>query len=198
MLPQPAATADRNGDATEDQVSAKAGSLLVQANDTRASVPDMLIAAFEDVNTAVALFDMAGMTLYTNKDMHALAGAMGRPISGLSDLAPEDADSAAAIDFEQFRTGRIDRMRALYVIHGKTGMPFWADLSASRKVFAPGQPPLILVQIVDATFQHEAAHEIERINTRWETALEAGRQGVWENDSRSGVVTYSRMWRRMR
>lgn len=157
-------------------------------------VPDELVAVFADANAAVAIFDLAGRTLYANAEMNALAETFGYAVATLLDLAPDERTSAAYVDFERYRAGRIDRARARYQIPRKDGTPFWADLSIHRHVFVPDQAPLTIAQIVDITAEREAM----RNEARLETALEAGRQGVWDHDAHRDTVTYSRMWRRLR
>ena len=157
-------------------------------------VPEILIDTFADANTAVVICDSDGGALYRNGEMYALAQALGRTINQLTDLAPQDRTSAASIDFERFRAGRFTTLRSRYVIARADGTDLWVDLSVRRLAVASDAAPIIVVQIVDITAEREA----KRNEVRLETALEAGRQGVWEYDARRENATYSRMWRRLR
>ncbi len=172
----------------------KAGMIPLQSQRTGTAVPEALVTVFEDAITAIAIFDVKGMPLYANGVMRTLADSFGYPIANLRDLAPDDGTSAAAINFERFRAGKLATVRSRYPIHRSNGTLFWVDLSMSRYSFEPDQQPVIVIQIVDITAEYEA----KRAEARWETALEAGRQGVWDRDAKLDTVTYSRMWRRLR
>ena len=158
------------------------------------AIPAWLPATFDDANTAVAVFDEYGTALYFNEPMKAVSILLGHDEVSFEHLAPVDRTTAALVDFERFRAGRIDRLRTTYQLRRANGHPFWADLSARRIVIEPDQSPFILFQIVDITAEKEASFN----EARWEAALGAARQGVWDHDARRGTVTYSRMWRRMR
>ncbi len=162
------------------------------------ALPAWIAVAFDDANTAVGIFDATGKALYFNDEMKALSRSLGHAEAMLADLAPSDRTSAGFVDFERFRAGRIDRMQAQYQLHHEDGRSYWADLSARRLPFEPGQSPLILFQIVDITAAREARTEMARNNARWEAMLGAARQGVWDHDSRRGTVVYSRTWRCLR
>ena len=157
-------------------------------------VPSILIDAFADANTAVAVLDQAGNTLYTNAEMQALAERLDRTIETFADLEPADRTSAARVNFERFSAGRLAVFRSRYPIRCTDQSLLWADVSARRIARGPGADPLIIVQIVDVTAEQQS----RRNETLWESALSAARQGVWDHDARTGTVTYSRMWRRMR
>ena len=160
----------------------------------RVVVPELLVDTFADANTAVAIFDAAGTALYLNGEMEALGEMLGRPVSRLTDFAPQERTSAGFVQFERFRAGRLVTLRARHVFTRKDGSDFCADISARRLAGAPDAAPLIVVQIVDVTAEHEA----ERNAALWDATLGAAQQGVWDHDARRGTVTYSKMWRRMR
>ena len=174
-------------------MDAKSGLIpLSQRTDER--VPPILIDAFAEANTAVAIFDDTGRTVYTNDGMNKLAETFGHAVATMLDLAPDDHTSAAYVDFERFRAGRLPKLRSQYPIYHRSGDIYWVDLSARRLEPGPGQSAIAIFQIVDITTEREA----KRNEARLETALEAGRQGVWDYDARRGYATYSRMWRRLR
>ncbi len=158
------------------------------------AVPAWLPATFDGANTAVASFDEQGAVLYFNEPMKALSISLGHDDISFGHLSPVDRTTSASIEFERFRAGRTDRLRIAYQLRRANGQPYWADLSARRIVIEPDQTSLTLFQIVDITAEKEASFN----EARWEAALGAARQGVWDHDTRRGTVTYSRMWRRMR
>ncbi len=170
-------------------VSAQRGDIQAQP-----AVPAWLPATFDDANTAVALFDDQGTALYFNEPMKAVSLSLGHKDVSFAHLTPVDRTTAASVDFDRFRAGRTDRLRVTYQLCRANGRPYWADLSARRISIEPDRAPLILFQIVDMTAECES----RRIETLWDAALSAARQGVWDHDARAGTVTYSRMWRRMR
>ena len=161
-------------------------------------VPEVLIAAYADSNCAAAIFDTDGKLLHANEEMRATAKAFELGDATLDTLAPEDRTSSASVEFERFRAGRTDVLRSRHAIRCLSGRLFWADLSARRRVFAPGEAPLIVVQFFDVTETFEARAEMDRHNARWETALAAAGQGMWEHDATTGKLTVSQGWKRLR
>ncbi|MBU1174696.1 MAG: diguanylate cyclase [Alphaproteobacteria bacterium] len=175
-------------------MDAKAKVMPLSPHQADERVPSILIDTFAEANTGVAIFDAAGATLYVNAEMQALADKFVGEVSTLGDLMPEDRTSAAYIDFERFRVGRLAILRSRYAIRCVDGSLLWADVSARRLAGDGIAAPLIVVQIVDITAEQDS----RRNEVLWEAALGAARQGVWDHDARRGTVTYSRMWRRMR
>lgn len=60
------------------------------------------------------------------------------------------------------------------------------------------QPMYIIAQITNIDRRKAAESALLESESRWNFALEAARQGVWDHDSRTGQVFYSPMWRTMR
>ena len=161
-------------------------------------VPEVLIAAYAESNCAAAIFDTDGRLLHANEAMRTTAKAFELGDATLDTLAPEDRTSAAFVEFERFRAGRSDVLRSRHAIRCSSGKLFWADLSARRRVFSPGEEPLVVVQFFDVTETFVARAERERNDARWETALAAAGQGVWEHDATTGKLTVSQGWKRLR
>ncbi|MBU1174697.1 MAG: diguanylate cyclase [Alphaproteobacteria bacterium] len=172
--------------------------IAVEPERSGTRVPDHLIDAFADANSAVSVFDAAGRSVHANAEMQRLEAALGDAVATLVGLAPDDRTSAAFVDFERFRAGHLDKLRLRYALRRDTGALLWIDLSARRKSFAPTHEPLAVVQIFDVTEAYEARAEMERNNARWETALFAAGQGLWEHDSTTGKLSVSQGWKRLR
>ena len=161
-------------------------------------VPPILKQAFAESNSATAIFDTNGSLLFANIELRKLADAFATNDATLANLVPDDQTSAACVAFERFRAGRSDLLRARYAIRCHSGKRFWIDLSARRETFTPGDQPLTIVQFFDVTETYEARAEMDRNNARWETALAAAGQGMWEFDGGTGKLTVSHGWKRLR
>lgn len=172
-------------------------SLSVSATDA-SLVLSLIEAAFEDAISGVAVFDEGGTLRYLNPVLATLlATPDGRGLS-LADLAPADRTGKPFIDFERFRAGRLQQARARFEIARVDSTRFWADVSARRRSFAPDIAPLVVIGVIDVSSEIEAASALIREVTRLETALEAGRQGIWEFDNPSQTLSVSPGWRRLR
>jgi len=90
----------------------------------------------------------------------------------------------------QVRAGELSGPLELSFPHGDTRR------MATGIVRADGERLWGLVQDVTALYDAQAA--LGRSESRWETALESARQGVWDSDIATGVVYHSNTWRAMR
>src|SRR5690606_19050421 len=116
----------------------------------------------------------------------------------LEDLEPSDPLCSAAIQFERLRMGRIDEFKSECQYRRRDGRLTWVLLSASSMRDGTGKPSQIILQLSDINRQKEAEEALAYNEARWDNALEAAGQGVWDHDIRKDEMFYSRMWRRMR
>jgi diguanylate cyclase len=182
----------------EGRVGAKGQVHTLEQLRPAAHLPDSLVAVFEDINAAVAFFDTDGAMLHANAAMTALGAQSGGTITSLEDLAPGDTTGADFIRFQRFRGGRLDSFHARYDLAGRKGSSIYADLSLQRRALAPGQAPLVIAHLVDVSAERKAQIALERNEVRWETALSAAGQGLWEFNNETQKLSVSRGWRRLR
>ena len=161
-------------------------------------VPPILKQAFADSNSATAIFDSDESLLFANTELRRLADGFAANEATLVNLAPDDQTSAAFVEFERFRAGRSDTLRGRYAIRCRDGKRHYVDLSARRDTFGSDEQKLIIVQFFDVSEAYEARAEMDRNNARWETALAAAGQGMWEHDTATGKLTVSHGWKRLR
>ncbi|MCB1516398.1 MAG: PAS domain S-box protein [Hyphomicrobiaceae bacterium] len=161
----------------------------------------LLQSVLDHAATGMVLLSAEGRLLYANPAFAALLGFSGTEISrlSLSDLAPDDALSAAAVQFERLRVGKINALEVECQYRHRDGQLIWVRLSAS--VLQPdgdGTPTHYFLQLsdIDQQKRDEAARAYNE--ARWINALEAAGQGVWDHDIRKDKMFYSRHWRQMR
>ena len=82
----------------------------------------------------------------------------------------------------------------------KDGSPIWVLASASvLRSDRTGRPLYVILQTTNIDRQKRAEAALLYTESRWNSALEAAKQGVWEHDARrTGEMYYSPMWRKMR
>ena len=130
-----------------------------------------------------------------------LLGYEPQELPGLSQsdiIHPDEVPSARAqaLDLAARKT---DRYRAERRYLRKNGEPIWVLASAAALIDEEtGTPSHLTVQVIDIDRLKRVEAELVATERRWNSALEAAGQGVWEVDLRSGKVFHSRMWRLIR
>jgi diguanylate cyclase len=96
--------------------------------------------------------------------------------------------------------GEVDEYRGEGQLRGREGHPIWVLASASLlRSDKTGRPIYVILQTTNIDRQKKAEAALLYTESRWNSALEAAKQGVWEHDSRrAGEMYYSPMWRKMR
>lgn len=139
--------------------------------------------------------------LYANPALCAILGYDQDDVRDLRlpDIAPTDPLSSASIDFERLRAGKIENCRSECEYRRKDGSLTWVLLSASiLRGESTGDPLHLILQLTDIDKQKCAEAALTYSESRWNNALEAAGQGVWDHDIRTDKMFYSPMWRLMR
>lgn len=150
-------------------------------------------------NSGAALFSPSGESLFVNDEMsRILGGAVSERLFDL--LTPHDRATSAYVQCERFRAGKVRQVREECQIERIDGDVFWADVSVAR--LGPPDTPAtdlpIVVHVIDIQSRKEREVSIAQSDARWETALEAAGQGMWEYDRVTGKLTLSRGWKKLR
>lgn len=138
-----------------------------------------------DANTAFA--EMLG---YTNENALRL---------GVDDIVHSDNEELL-LYLNRLIAGEVDEYRGEGRLRGREGHAIWVLASASLlRSEKTGRPLYVILQTTNIDRQKRAEAALLYSESRWNSALEAAKQGVWEHDSRrSGEMYYSPMWRKMR
>lgn len=111
----------------------------------------------------------------------------------------DDCDAAVALHIKRLATGEIDDYRAECRLRHRDGNAIWTLASASElRSDHTGKPMYIILQVVNIDGQKRAEAALAYSESRWNFALEAAGQGVWDHDIRTDTMFYSNQWRRMR
>ncbi len=161
---------------------------------------ELLRNVMDHAAVGMALLGAGERLLYANKALCDMLGYAREELAelGLDDLSPLDKTSAAAVQFERLRAGKIGDFKAECQFARKGGDPTWVLLSASAVLNSQGRPWQIILQLSDIDGQKKAEAALAYSESRWNFALESARQGVWDYDIRTDTMFYSRMWRRLR
>lgn len=161
---------------------------------------ELLRNVMDHAAVGMALLGAGERLLFANKALCDLLGYQTGELADLhlSDLSPADETSSASVQFERLRAGKIDAFKAECQFRRKDGELTWVLLAASAMLTSTGKPWQIILQLSDINRQKEAEAALAYSESRWNFALEAARQGVWDHDIRKDKMFYSRMWRRLR
>jgi diguanylate cyclase (GGDEF)-like protein/PAS domain S-box-containing protein len=154
-------------------------------------------------NAAIPTFvaDPDGIVVYANRAFAELLGYEPQELPGLSQsdiIHPDEMPSARAqaLDLAARKTDRYSAERRYL---RKNGEPIWVLASAAALIDEEtGTLSHLTVQVIDIDRLKRVEAELVATERRWNSALEAGGQGVWEVDLRTDKVFYSRMWRLIR
>jgi diguanylate cyclase (GGDEF)-like protein/PAS domain S-box-containing protein len=176
----------------------KPGVLTLRSrNDGGALVRNVVENAF--VPTFLA--NAGGALVYANRAFASLLGYEPEELLGLNLKAivhPEDAPAARA-QMKDLLARRIDGYRAERRYLRKDGNAIWVLASAAALIDEEtGSLRQVTVQAIDIDGQKRAEADLIETEHRWNSALEAAGQGVWDHDVLRGRVFYSRMWRLIR
>lgn len=114
----------------------------------------------------------------------------------LDEISPADKLSRAWLQFERLQAGKIDFLQDECQWARKDGTLIWVAVSASVQNGTKGRQ--IIIQLTDIEQQKRAENALAYKESRWNYALEAAGQGVWDHDIRADKMFCSRMWRVMR
>jgi len=161
----------------------------------------LLRKVMESAAVGMTLVGIDGRMIYANRAYETMLG-----------LAPDEALGEAAgamifsadrqsviLHFERVLRGEVEDFRTECRMRHKDGSPIWVLASASLlRSDSTGRPLYAIVQVINIDRQKRAEEALAESESRWNFALEAAGQGVWDHDIRKDDLFYSRQWRRMR
>src|SRR5690606_4641107 len=141
-----------------------------------------------------------GQLIYSNRAFGDLLGygAPDAQLDNLADLIHDNDSAAARLQFERLARGEIGDYRGEHQLRQADGSPIWAMVVASVLEAKGGDPRQVLVQMTSIELQKRAEEALVYSESRWHSALESARQGVWDYDMRKDRMFYSHMWRVLR
>jgi len=147
------------------------------------------------------LADADGHLAYANRAFAELLGYRPEELVGFGFkeiVHPDDAPAARA-QMTDLLARKIDGYRAERRYLRKNGDAIWVLASAAALTDEKtGAMRHLTVQAIDIDGQKRAEAELIQNENRWNSALEAAGQGVWEHNYLNKTAFYSRMWRLMR
>lgn len=156
--------------------------------------------AMDDSAIGVAIVDLEGQILDVNPAFADMLGfarteLRGRPFGDISH--PDDRAIADDVIDHAIDVGaRSYSFEKRYM--RKDGVPVWSRVSGSViRDTATDKPLYFVSQIENIDAARKSAAAIAEAEARWDFALAAAGQGVWEVDRRKGGVRYSPTWSSM-
>jgi diguanylate cyclase (GGDEF)-like protein/PAS domain S-box-containing protein len=161
----------------------------------------LLRKVMENAAVGMALVGVDQRLLYANTAFAEMLGytiesALGLPVGEL--IHPDSG--AFLVYLNRLIAGEVDEYRGEGQLRGREGHPIWVLASASvLRSDKSGRPVYLILQTTNVDRQKKAEAALAYTESRWNSALEAAKQGVWEHDSRRpDDMYYSPMWRKMR
>ncbi len=142
-----------------------------------------------------------GDVVYANKAFCDLLGYTPEEASelGIRSIVHPDFVERAREQSLMLESGTADGYKAERKYVRKDGRAVWVLASAALlRKGKNGEPSYLTVQAIDIDQQKRAEAALASSESRWNYALEAAGQGVWDADLKAGTLFYSRMWRIMR
>src|SRR5215475_13077922 len=140
------------------------------------------------------LADASNGIVYANKAFADLLGYEPAEVIGLGidDFVHPDDRVQTRAQADGTIATRDGSYRAERRYLRKNGEPVWVLASAAALADEKtGAAQYLTVQLVDIDGQKRAEAELKETARRWNVALEAAGQGVWDHDFRRGTVFYS-------
>lgn len=141
-----------------------------------------------------------GAILYSNRafsDMIGYVPAGEHPFPLLDAVHPADG-IALRLQFERLVRGEARSWRGEHRFRHRDQSPLWVMVAANVVTGEDGAPDMVIVQLTSIELQKKAEEALVYSESRWNSALESARQGVWDYDLRRDRMFYSRMWRVLR
>lgn len=161
----------------------------------------LLRKVMEGAAIGMTLVGVDGRMLYANRAYEAMLGYEPGACLGLhsGDMIFAEDRTTAMLHFGQLLTGEVDTVRLECRMRHADGQPLWTDAAASLlRSDSSGRPLYAIVQLVNIERQKRAEEALAYNERRWASALESAGQGVWDFDTRTDSMFYSRTWRTMR
>ena len=161
----------------------------------------LLRKVMEHAAAGMALIGLDHRLIYANGAFAEMLGWDAHGCRGMKfeDFIHEDCDTACILNIERLLAGEGDSYRAECRLRHKDGDAVWTLASASSlRSDHSGRPIYAILQVMNIDRQKKAEEALAYSESRWNFALEAAGQGVWDYDARTDTVFYSDGWRRMR
>lgn len=161
----------------------------------------LLRKVMENAAAGMALLGVNNRLLYVNAAFTDMLGrdrdtCLGQDIAGL--IHP-DCDAALLLHLRRLLTGESENHRTECRLRHADGSAVWVLASASElRSEQTGRPLYVILQVMSIERQKRAEAALAYSESRWNFALEAAGQGVWDHDARTNSIFYSNQWRRMR
>lgn len=161
----------------------------------------LLRKVMENAAAGMALVGLDHRLIYANGAFAEMLGwdAHGCRGKSIEAFVHEDCDQACILNLERLLAGEADSYRAECQLRHKDGDPVWSlTWASSLRSDHTGKPLYAILQVMNIDRQKKAEAALAYSESRWNFALEAAGQGVWDHDGRADTIFYSRQWRRMR
>ena len=161
----------------------------------------MLRNVVENAFVPTFLGNPDGEVVYANRAFAELLGYDPKELVGLSlkEIVHPDDALVARTQIDDLLAGKIDSYRAERRYRRKNGSAIWVLASAAALIDeATGAMRHLTIQAIDIDGRKRAEADLMETEHRWNSALEAAGQGVWDHRRAQEPVFYSRMWRLMR
>jgi diguanylate cyclase len=161
----------------------------------------LLRKVMENAAAGMALISLQRRLLYVNGAFAEMLGYPTRDCLGLetdSIIHPE-CDAALELQLNRLMSGEVEDYRGECRLRHRDGGAVWTLASASAlSSDQTGRRLYVILQVMSIERQKRAEAALAYSESRWNFALEAAGQGVWDHDIRRDDMFYSNQWRRMR
>jgi diguanylate cyclase (GGDEF)-like protein/PAS domain S-box-containing protein len=153
----------------------------------------------EYATCGAAMFEADGTLVFANAELSEMLPMADRGTRLSELIQPADRTTKAFVQIERFQAGKLSHIREKCQLLRTGEQAFWADISLARiDGDAASGNGLIILHLTNAELAEENERRISENNARWETALEAAGQGMWEFDRSTDNVLQSRGWKKLR
>ncbi len=161
----------------------------------------LLRKVMESASVGMTLVGAGGRMIYANRAYEAMLGyEFGECLGRMAgEMIFGDDRQQVMLRFSQLMRGEVDEFHLECRMNQADGHPLWTNASASvLRSDITGKPLYAIVQVLNIEAQKRAEAALAYGEARWNSALDAAGQGVWDHDARTDTVYYSRTWKTMR
>lgn len=160
----------------------------------------LLRKMMENAAVGMVLIGIDRRLLYANT---AFCDMLGYTVDEALALTTRDlalaSDVATTLHLDRLIAGEAEDYRAETRFRHKSRGTVWVLASASvLRSERTNRPLYVILQLTNIDRQKRAEAALADTESRWNYALEAAKQGVWDHDIISDDMYYSPMWRKMR
>ncbi|MEP9350507.1 EAL domain-containing protein [Xanthobacter sp. KR7-225] len=165
-----------------------------------ASAEERFRATFEQAAVGMVHLNLDGVIVRANQTARAFVGYTTDEIVGQAFAIvtqPEDAAADRALIADLGAGRRSDIKQSEKRFRRKDGSEIWLDCTTSLARDETGAPSYLIVVTQDASERRAARQALEVSEERFELAVRATSQGVWDLDLVTGRTYVSQRWRDM-